>query len=73
MTDVEGWAEALRARDAAWERIANLEAALKSINMVCAHAPPCDELDEDGETYNSIIDSIQGHVRWAFETSGKQE
>jgi hypothetical protein len=53
--------------------MSKMREALSNINLICVQAPPCDELDEDGETYNGILDSIQSQVRKCFASDAATE
>lgn len=55
-------ADCIRKLEAA---LADTRFKLANINRICAEAPPCDELDEDGELYDSILNAIQRWTRAA--------
>jgi hypothetical protein len=52
-------------------RCGALEAALRDVNMICAQAPPLEDMDDTDKGYGGVLESIQRRVRKAFELETK--
>jgi hypothetical protein len=47
-------------------KVAQLEAALRDVNMICAQAPPIEDMEDIDADYGRVLTSIQQRVRNAF-------
>lgn len=57
------------ANDSARAQLEYLEAVLRDVNMICAQAPPIEDMEDIDKTYNQILDDIQTHCRNALPQS----